>query len=131
MDRRFLVILLFVSLLTATPFWAQTPQVVAVRAGHLFDSKSGQMLANQVVLINGEKITEVGAADRVQVPSGAQIIDLSQATVMPGFVDAHSHVYSSLSNAASRPAGGPFRHSLIWVRMRKPGLSAVPGSCGT
>src|SRR6266700_5970979 len=100
MDRRLLVILLFALLLTATPFWAQTPRVIAVRAGHLFDSKSGQMLANQVVLINGEKITEVGAADRVQVPSAAQIIDLSQATVMPGFVDAHTHVYSSLSNAA-------------------------------
>jgi len=66
----------------------------------LFDSKSGQMLTNQVVLINGEKITEVGAADRVQIPSGAQVIDLSQATVMPGFVDAHTHLYSSLSNAA-------------------------------
>src|SRR5260221_4956807 len=100
MNRKCLVTLLFVILLTATPFWAQTPQAVAIRAGHLFDSKSGQMLANQGVLINGEKITEVGAADRVQVPSGAQIIDLSQATVMPGFVDAHSHVYSSLSNAA-------------------------------
>jgi imidazolonepropionase-like amidohydrolase len=84
----------------ATPCWAQAPQVVAVRAGHLFDSKSGQMLTNQVVLINGEKITEVGAADRVQIPSGVQVIDLSQATVMPGFVDAHTHVYSSLSNAA-------------------------------
>jgi imidazolonepropionase-like amidohydrolase len=58
------------------------------------------MLNNQVVLISGEKITEVGAADRVQIPAGAQVIDLSQATVMPGFVDAHTHVYSSLSNAA-------------------------------
>ncbi len=100
MIRKCLAILLFALFLAATPFWAQTPQVVAVRAGHLFDSKSGQMLTNQVVLINGEKITEVGAADRVQIPSGAQVIDLSQATVMPGFVDAHTHLYSSLSNAA-------------------------------
>jgi imidazolonepropionase-like amidohydrolase len=100
MDRKFLGTILIALFAMATPCWAQTPQVVAVRAGHLFDSKSGQMLANQVVLINGEKITEVGPADRVQIPSGAQVIDLSQATVMPGFVDAHTHVFSSLSNAA-------------------------------
>jgi imidazolonepropionase-like amidohydrolase len=100
MNRKFFVGLFFVLFVMATPFWAQTPQVVAVRAGHLFDSKAGQMLNNQVVLISGEKITEVGAADRVQIPAGAQVIDLSQATVMPGFVDAHTHVYSSLSNAA-------------------------------
>ena len=69
MSRKFLVALLIAMLAMATPFWAQTPQVVAVRAGRLFDSKSGQMLTNQIVLINGEKITEVGPADRVQVPA--------------------------------------------------------------
>ncbi len=100
MDRKFLVTLLLALLAVATPFWAQTPQVVAVRAGHLFDSKSGQMLANQVVLINGDKITEVGAADRIQIPSGARVVDLSQATVLPGLIDAHTHVYSSLSSGA-------------------------------
>jgi imidazolonepropionase-like amidohydrolase len=52
------------------------------------------------VVINGDKIADVGAADRVQIPSGARIIDLSQATVMPGFVDAHTHVFSSLSAGA-------------------------------
>src|ERR1700732_2501223 len=100
MNRKLIVGLFLAILGTVTPLWAQAPQVVAVRAGHLFDSKSGQMLTNQVVLINGEKITEVGAADRVQIPSGAQVIDLSQATVLPGFVDAHTHVYSSLSAGA-------------------------------
>ena len=83
-----------------TLLYSQTPQVVAVRAGHLFDSKSGQMLTNQVVLIDGEKITEVGPADRVQIPASARVIDLSQATVLPGLIDGHTHVYDSL------PAGG-------------------------
>jgi imidazolonepropionase-like amidohydrolase len=100
MIRRIFLTLLIAIIVSAKPFWAQTNQVVAVRAGHMFDSKSGQMLTNQVILINGEKISEVGAADRVRVPSGAQVIDLSQATVMPGFVDAHTHVYSSLSAGA-------------------------------
>src|ERR1700737_282405 len=100
MNRKLIVGLFLAISGTVTPLWAQAPRVVAIRAGHLFDSKSGQMLTNQMVLINGEKITEVGAVDRVQIPSGAQLIDLSQATVLPGLIDAHTHVYSSLSSGA-------------------------------
>src|SRR4029453_6988487 len=72
--------------------WAAPPvpsATVAVRAGRLFDSKSGQMLTGQVVLIQGERITEVGPEARVAIPAGARVIDLSRATVMPGFVDGH------------------------------------------
>ena len=69
----------------------QPPRVVAVRAGRLFDSKSGKMLMNQVVLITGDKITDVGPS--VQVPAGAQVIDLSRATVMPGLIDTHLHLH--------------------------------------
>jgi imidazolonepropionase-like amidohydrolase len=76
---------------------SQTAQTVAVRAGQMFDSKTGQLLAKQVVLIQGERITDVGPEDRVKIPDGAQIIDLSQATVLPGLIDAHTHVYDSLS----------------------------------
>ena len=82
------------------PSSAQSPRVVAIRAGHLFDSKSGTMLTNQVVLIDGERITDVGAAERVQITAGIQVIDLSQATVLPGLIDAHTHIYSSLTSGA-------------------------------
>jgi hypothetical protein len=68
MNRKFLVVSLASMFVMVSQLWGQTPQVVAVRAGHLFDSKSGQMLSNQMVVISGERITEVGAADRVQVP---------------------------------------------------------------
>jgi len=97
MNRKLFIGLVLAVLGTVLPLWGQAPRVVAVRAGHLFNSKSGAMLTDQVVLIQGERITDVGAADRVQIPSGAQVIDLSQATVLPGLVDAHTHVYSSLS----------------------------------
>ena len=100
MDRKYLVKLLLAIFALAIPCWSQAPSVVAVRAGHLFDSKAGQMLNNQVVIINGDKIMDVGPAERVQIPSGAQVVDLSQATVLPGLIDAHTHVFSSLSNGA-------------------------------
>src|SRR5258708_2756360 len=53
-------------------------EMMAVKAGHLFDSKAGKMLDNQVILLNGERITEVGPAAQVKIPAGAAIIDLSQ-----------------------------------------------------
>ena len=71
---------------------AQMSQVVAVRAGKLFDPKSGTNLTNQVVLISGDKITEVGSADSVKIPAGARVIDLSNATVLPGLIDGHVHL---------------------------------------
>jgi hypothetical protein len=64
MNRKLVVGLFFVILGTVPALRAQTPRVVAVRAGHLFNSKSGTMLADQVVLISGEKITDVGPAER-------------------------------------------------------------------
>jgi imidazolonepropionase-like amidohydrolase len=84
----------------AAALHSQAVPQVAVRAGHLFDSKSGHMLDRQVILIQGERITEVGPEDRVKIPDGAKVIDLSQATVMPGLIDGHTHMYDSLSNGA-------------------------------
>jgi imidazolonepropionase-like amidohydrolase len=72
---------------------AQTSQVVAIRAGRLFDSKSGKIIENQIVLVQGEKISAVGPANQMQVPAGAQIIDLGRATILPGLIDGHTHVF--------------------------------------
>jgi imidazolonepropionase-like amidohydrolase len=76
----------------ATMLWAQAVQTTAIRAGKLFDPRSGQMLANQVVLIEGERITSAGPAASVPIPAGAKLIDLSRATVLPGLIDGHVHL---------------------------------------
>src|SRR4051812_5121509 len=66
--------------------------VVAIRAGRLFDSASSQMLTNQVLVLQGERLSEVGSAAQVKIPADALVIDLSQATVLPGLIDAHTHM---------------------------------------
>jgi imidazolonepropionase-like amidohydrolase len=77
---------------TALLLAAQGGPTTAVRAGRMFDPKSGQLLTNQVVLIQGDRITDVGPAASVAIPAGAKIIDLGQATVMPGLIDGHVHL---------------------------------------
>ncbi|HKV82349.1 MAG TPA: amidohydrolase family protein [Candidatus Sulfotelmatobacter sp.] len=67
---------------------------VAVRAGRLFTG-TDKLASNQVVLIHGDRITEVGAADKVKIPPGSEIVDLSHATVLPGLIDAHTHVFGN------------------------------------
>jgi imidazolonepropionase-like amidohydrolase len=66
-----------------------------VRAGRFFDSNSGTMLTAQVVLLEGERITAVGPEGQVKIPAGAQVIDLRKATVLPGLIDAHTHMFDT------------------------------------
>src|SRR5579871_1069207 len=73
-------------------------QVTAIRAGKMFDPKSGTNLSNQVVLITGDKITDVGPADKVKIPAGATVVDLSKATVLPGLIDGHVHLTDAQGN---------------------------------
>ena len=68
------------------------PEGVAIRAGRLFDPRTGTNLTNQVIVIQGERIADVGPADRVKIPAGARVIDMSGATVLPGLIDRHVHL---------------------------------------
>ena len=81
-------------------YLAPQDQVVVIRAGRLFDAGSGSLLNNQVVLVRGDRIADVGAA--VAVPAGARVLDLGSATVLPGMIDAHVHVNTGGATLAQR-----------------------------
>src|SRR2546422_6936768 len=104
---RLIITFVAIVLLLNTPTHSQerkflTPpnQLVAVRAGKLFEPKSGNLLNNQIVLIRGERIADVGA--NVQIPREARVIDLSNVTVLPGMIDTHVHVNTGGETAAQR-----------------------------
>src|SRR5580700_6118842 len=78
------------------------PQVLAVRAARLLDTKTGQIATRQVVLIQGDRITEVGPEAQIKIPPGAQVIDLGPATVLPGLIDAHTHMFNPPKPGMSR-----------------------------
>jgi len=95
---RFGAYIVAVVLVAGVVAFAQSGPVTAVKAGKLFDPKSGTNLTNQVVLVSGDKISDVGPADRVKIPAGAKVVDLSQATVIPGLIDGHVHLTDAQGN---------------------------------
>jgi imidazolonepropionase-like amidohydrolase len=68
---------------------------IAVRTGRMFDSKTGRVLVKQVILISGDRITDVGAENQVRIPAGVAVMDLSRAMVLPGLIDAHTHMFDT------------------------------------
>jgi len=72
---------------------ARAQQVTVIKAGRLVDPETGAAATNQTILIEGRKIKAVGA--NAEIPKGAQVIDLSAYTVLPGLFDAHTHLCQS------------------------------------
>ena len=66
--------------------------VYVLRPAHVFDGESAQLHDNWVVIVRGEKIEAVGPIDSVTAPAGAKVIDLPGLTLMPGLIEAHSHI---------------------------------------
>ena len=82
--------LMVLAFLLAIPAHAQN--VTVIKAGTLIDGKSAQPRTNQVIVIRGNRIESVGGASAA-IPAGANVIDLSNMTVLPGLIDSHTHIF--------------------------------------
>src|ERR1039457_1396611 len=71
---------------------APLPKRTLIHAGKLLDVNSGRLLADQAIVIEADKIVSVGPAGAIGASSGDEVIDLSKATVLPGLIDAHTHL---------------------------------------
>jgi imidazolonepropionase-like amidohydrolase len=76
---------------------------VAIKAARLIDGTGKPAIANGVVVVTDNTITAVGSASQVKIPAGAKIIDLGDSTLLPGFIDAHTHV---IGRILGDPDGG-------------------------
>ena len=81
------------AIICGTVFAAERPgTLVALRAARMLDVQSGRMQANAIVVIEGERIIRVGGP----IPAGAKVIDLGDSTLLPGLIDAHTHLTYSV-----------------------------------
>src|SRR5262244_1567838 len=90
--RFILLLLCFAVMLPQTQRTTPPETVYLLKPAHVFDGEAAQLHDNWVVLVRGEKIEAVGPASSVNAPAGAKVIDLPGLTLMPGLIEAHSHV---------------------------------------
>ena len=108
-----------VSLAQATP--AQPPQTV-VRAAKMIDVKAGTVVANPVIVVRGNRIVSVGP--NAAVPAGARVIDLGNVTLLPGLIDAHTHLLQNYSGQL----GGDDPNMLLTVASMSTAKRALLGA---
>jgi imidazolonepropionase-like amidohydrolase len=90
-----------------------TPQITAIKCGKFFDGKNLKLEENVTILIQGNRISAVGKP--VSIPPGAKIIDLSGATVMPGLIDCHTHMFLHGGDYNDNLLKKSFQYRAIWA----------------
>jgi imidazolonepropionase-like amidohydrolase len=104
---------------------AAADQLVVIRAGKLVDVIGGKVLQDQSIVINGERIVSVGPSAGASIPVGARVIDLSGETVLPGLVDAHTHLTGNPNLHGYQSLGvSDIRSALYGARAAKVTLEA-------
>src|SRR5882672_4184124 len=82
------IVICLALLLTSAVFMRAEDAVIAVKASRLLDVKTGSYVSNPVVVVRGDRIESVGKT----APPGATVIDLGDRTLLPGLIDAHTHI---------------------------------------
>jgi imidazolonepropionase-like amidohydrolase len=91
MNRKLFVALAIVFILASSLIAQPAPPVIVLHAAHLLDVEHGTLVSPGEVLVRGSRIAEAGP--NVSHPAGATVIDLGDATLMPGLIDAHVHLF--------------------------------------
>src|SRR6267378_7440662 len=101
---------------------ASPVKTVVIHAGRLLDVKTGKTLTGQTIVIQGDRIASMGAGS--QIPADATVIDLPNATVLPGLIDAHTHITFTPNFGYSRLGTSVPREALTGARNAKVTLEA-------
>ena len=101
---------------------APSPKPLAVRAARMLDVKSGQVIADAVILIENGRITDVGP--KLSIPAGAEVINLGNAFVLPGLIDSHTHLLMNYNDAI----GGDDPNMILTVTQMSTARRALLGA---
>ena len=99
------------------PPQVRTHERLAIHAGRMFDGKD-QLARQQVILVEGTRIVQVGSANDVHIPPGTDELDLGNATVLPGLIDGHTHIFTNGPDADTQMLKEPLQYF--------PGYALVP-----
>jgi imidazolonepropionase-like amidohydrolase len=126
-----LLVLAIVAQAPAGQLTAQPPQVTLIKAGRLLDPRTGNVVAPAAVVIEGDRIKQVGS-DSLGVPAGAKIIDLRTLTLLPGLIDGHTHLFLDIivppEAEAERHFNGLFAPGLLLAIVESPSKRALIGA---
>jgi len=125
-------LLLLMALVSSLSLYGQSPAAI-VKAARLLDPRTGNVLAPAAVLIEGNKIKQVGSSfSRTSLPSGAKIIDLGSATLLPGLIDSHTHLFLDVivppEAEIQRHSNGEFAPGLLLAVVESPSKRALMGA---
>jgi imidazolonepropionase-like amidohydrolase len=95
------------------PPQARTNQRMAIRAGRMFTGKADDLTKQQVILIEGSRIVQVGPANDVQIRPGTDVLDLGNATVLPGLIDGHTHIFASGPDLDEQMLREPLQYRML------------------
>jgi imidazolonepropionase-like amidohydrolase len=127
--RLFRIFMIAVAVLVAGQMFAST---TLVKVGWLLDPRTGKVLSPAAVLIEDNKVKEVGAPSKVQTPSGAKVFDLGNATLLPGLIDSHTHLLVDPITPAeaerARHYNGSFLPGLLLAIAESPSKRVLMGA---